>query len=71
MTEQNNQVARKLKQLDVKEPDPSLLIVRELRGRSVNEELHTPSFRQAPPGLICVHGAVQISKLMVFVSYHP
>ena len=35
----------------------------ELRGRSVNEELHMPSIRQPPPGPICVHGAIQNSKL--------
>ena len=62
MVEQNNQVARKEKQLDVKESDPSSLNVRELRGRSVNEELHMPSISQPPPGSICVHGAVQNSK---------
>ena len=48
MVEQNNQVARELKQLDTKEPDPPSLNVRELRGRSVNEELHMPSIRQPP-----------------------
>ena len=59
MAEQNNQVARELKWLDMKEPDPSLLDVRELRGMSVNEALHTPSIRQLPLGLICVHSALQ------------
>ena len=44
-----NQVVRDLKQLNAKEPDPSLLNVRELRGRNVNEELYTPSIRQPPP----------------------
>ena len=63
MTEQNNKVARELKWLNVKEPDPSSLIVRKLRGRSVSEELHMPSIRQPPPGPICVHGAVQNSKI--------
>ena len=58
MAEQNNPVARELKQLDGKEPDSSSLKVRELRGESVNEELHMPSTRQPPPGPICVHGAV-------------
>ena len=48
MGEQNNQVARELKQLNAKEPDPSSLNVRELRGRSVIEKLHTPSIRQPP-----------------------
>ena len=37
-----NQVVRELKWLDAKEPDPSLLNLRQLRGRNVNEELHTP-----------------------------
>ena len=41
MAEQNNQIARELKWLDAKEPDPSSLNVKELRGRSVSEELHT------------------------------
>ena len=63
MAEQNNQVARQLKWLDVKEPDPSSLNVRELRGRSVNEDLHTPSIRQPPPGPIHVHGAIQNSTV--------
>ena len=70
MAEQNNQVARELKELDAKEPNPSSLNLRELRGRSVNEELHTPSIRQPSLVPIHVHGAVQISKLMVFV-FHP
>ena len=38
----SNQVVRELKWLDVKEPDPSSSNIRELRGRNVNEELHTP-----------------------------
>ena len=63
MAAQNNQVARQLKWLNVKEPDPFLLNVRELTGRNVNEELHTPSIRQPPQGPICVHGAVQNSKI--------
>ena len=63
MAKQNNQVARELKQLDTKEPDPSSLNVMELRGRSVNEELHMPSIRQPPPGPIYVHGAIQNSKV--------
>ena len=40
MAEQNNRVARELKQLDAKESDPSSLNVRELRGRSLNVDLH-------------------------------
>ena len=55
MAEQNNQVARELKQLDVKEPDPSSLNVRELRGWSVNKELHTLSIRQPPQAqYVCI-----------------
>ena len=63
MAEQNNQVARELGPLDVKEPEPSSLSVRELRDRNINEELHTPSIRQPSPGQIHVHGAVQNSKI--------
>ena len=59
MPEQSNQVARESKWLDMKEPDPSSLNIRELRGRSVNEELHIPSIRQPPQGPIHVHDAVQ------------
>ena len=45
MTDEKNskQVVTELKQLDAKGPDPSLLMVRELRGRNVNKESHTPS----------------------------
>ena len=49
--------------MDAKELEPTLLNARELRGRSVSEELHMPSITQPPPGLICVHGAIQNSKL--------
>ena len=63
MAEQNNQVARESKWLDMKEPDPSSLNVRWLRGRSVNEELHTTSIRQPHSGTIHVHGAVQDSSI--------
>ena len=62
ITEHNIQVARKLKWLDTKEPDPSSLNLRELRAKSVNEVLHTPSIRQPSPGPICVHSAVQNLK---------
>ena len=44
---------------DAKEPDPSPLNVRELRGRNVNEELHNLSIRQSPPGPICVQSTVK------------
>ena len=59
MAEQNSQVARELKTLDAKELDPSSLNIRDLRGRSVNEELHMPSISHPPLGPICVHGAIQ------------
>ena len=55
----SNQVARELKWLDAKEPDPSLLNVRELRGRNVSEELHTPCIRHSSSGQIHVHSTVQ------------
>ena len=48
MAEQNNHVARELKWLNVKEPDPSSLNVKELRDRSVNEKLHMSCIRQPP-----------------------
>ena len=71
MAKQNDQVARKLKWLDTKEPDPSSLKVKELRGRSVTEELHTPFIKQPPQGPICVHGTVQnLKKVIVFVFHH-
>ena len=63
MAEQNNQVARELKLLDLKEPNPSSLNVRELRGRRVSEELQTCFIGQPTPGLVSVHGAVQNSKI--------
>ena len=43
----------------MKEPDPSIIFMQELRGRNVNEELHTPSIKQLPPGPIHVQGTVQ------------
>ena len=55
----SNQVVRELQQLDVRESYPSSLNVRELRGRDVNEELHTPSIRQPTPGPIHVHSTVR------------
>ena len=48
----SNQVVRELKWLDVKEHYPSSLNISELRGRNVNEELHTPSIWQPPQGPI-------------------
>ena len=47
----------------MKEYDPSSLNVRELRGRSVNEELHTCSIKQPPPHPIHLHSVVQNSKI--------
>ena len=47
----------------MKEPDPSSFNVRKLRGRSVIEELHTPSIREPPLGPIHVHGAIQNSNV--------
>ena len=48
MAKQPNQLPRELKQLEAKEFDPSLLYVRELRGRSVNES--NPPPLRSPPG---------------------
>ena len=61
MTDQknSNQVMRELTWLDAKESDPSSLNVWELRGRNINEELHTPSLGQPPLGPICVQSTVQ------------
>ena len=51
-----------MKLLVAKETDPSLLYVRELRGRGVNEESHMLPITQPSPGLSCVHGATQNPK---------
>ena len=37
-----------MKWLDMKEPNPSLLNVRQLKGRSVNGELDAPPIREPP-----------------------
>ena len=50
----SNQVVRELKWLDVKEPDPSIIYVPELKGRNVNEEANTPFVRQPTQGPIGV-----------------
>ena len=42
------------------EPDLSIINMWELRGRNVNEELHTPSIRQPLPGPICVKRTVEM-----------
>ena len=44
----SNQLVRELKWLDVKEPDPSIMNVWELRGRNVNDKLQPPSIRLPP-----------------------
>ena len=44
MAKQTNQLPKELKQLDAKEIDSFLLYIRQLRGRSVNEESSTPPF---------------------------
>ena len=61
MTDQknSNQVVRELKWLDVRESDPSIINIRDLRGRNVSEKLHTLSIRQLPPGSIHVQSTVQ------------
>ena len=71
MAEQNNQVARELKWLDVMEPDPSSLNVRGLRGRSVNDELHMPSIRQPLPAQYVCMVQFKIQKLLVLASHYP
>ena len=43
-----DQIARELKPLDTKEPDPSKINMWELRDRNVNEELQIPSMRPPP-----------------------
>ena len=48
MAKQTNQIDRELKWLETKETYPSLLYVRELRGRNVNEESHTPPLESLP-----------------------
>ena len=64
MTDQKNQnqVVRELKWLDVKEPDPSIINVQELRSRNFNEELYTPSIRQPPCGPIHAPGTIKTLK---------
>ena len=50
MAKQPNQLPRELKKLEAKEIDPSLLHVRELRGRNVNGEPNLPHNKQPPTG---------------------
>ena len=42
MAKQSNKLIRELKKLETKEIDPFLLHVKELKGRSVNEESNVP-----------------------------
>ena len=65
----SNQVVRKLKLLNVEEPDLSIINIQELRSRNVNEELHTLPIRQLPPGLICVQSTVQLLDKKI-LAYH-
>ena len=48
MTKEANQINKELKWLKAQETNPSLLYVRELRGRNVNEESHTPPLFSLP-----------------------
>ena len=50
MAKQSNKLPRELKQLEAKEIDPSLLHIRELRCKSVNEESNLPHIKQPPTG---------------------
>ena len=70
MAEQNNEVASELKLLDVKEPDPSSLNVREPRARSVNQEIHMPSIRQPSSGPYMCMVQYNVQRLMVFSSHY-
>ena len=54
-----NHAVRDLKQLNAKEPDPSIINVQELRGRNVNDKLHATSIRPPPPGPVHVQSTVQ------------
>ena len=53
---------RELKLVEAKVTNPSLLYIRELGDRNVNEESHTPSIKQSSPGPTHVHGATQNPK---------
>ena len=68
MAKQTNQVNRDLKRQEAKIIDPSLLYVRELRGKSFKEQSHTTPIRQPSPGPPHVHGATQNPKT---TSYLP
>ena len=70
MAEQNNQIARELKQLDTKEPDPSSLNVRELRGRIVMRNYTYPSLDSHPQGQYMCMVQFKNQKLMAVVFHH-
>ena len=69
MAKQTNQVNRELKRLEAKEIDPSLLYVRELRGRNINEESYTHPIRQPSLGPTSMHSAIQNPKPLL--TFHP
>ena len=77
MAKQANQLPRELKQVDVKEIDPSLLNIREMRGRSVKEESGTTPIKQPSPGPTQVHNLKDKSPAIVngltptCMSEHP
>ena len=52
MAKQSNKLSGELKQLEAKDTDPSLLHVRELRGRIVNEESNLPPLNSPSQVLI-------------------
>ena len=52
MAKQSNKLTRELKQLEANEIDPSLVHIRELKGRSVNEESNVPYIKQPYQALI-------------------
>ena len=52
-------MVRELKWLDTKEPDPSIINIWEVRGRTVNEELHATSIWPLPPDPVPIQNIVQ------------
>ena len=61
MSKQGNQVNKELKQPEAQETNHSLYI-RQLRGRNVNEESHTPPISHPSPGPTHMHIATQSLK---------
>ena len=57
-----------LKWLEEKETNPSLLYVRELKGKNVNEDSHTLPIRQPSPGPTHVHGATQMLPIVIYIT---